>query len=697
MSKTWLFLLVLICFGAKARELVKDINTSNSTGAELKELFRYPLLAPKTNQTITFPAIAGKLVTDAPFNANATASSGLPVQYSSSDEAVATISSGGLITIHASGSTTITANQPGDENFNPATSPVTRVLFVDKLSQTINVTTIPAKKVGDAPFQVVASATSNLALTYSSSDETVASISSTGLVTIKKTGQTIIGFAQAGNETYHPASKQVQLDIGRASQTITFPQLDAKTFGDGPFQAQATASSGLAVVYTSANTQIAEVTQSGEITIVKAGVTQITALQSGDDTYNAATSVVRDIVINKADQIITFQPLPTVLASDDDFFVEAESSSGLPVQFTSSDESVATISADKKISILAAGTTKITAVQPGGDNYNPSVPVIRTLTVKSKGQTITLVPINDKLATDDAFFATGFSSSGLPVTFASFDPGIAAISQSGLITILAAGTATIIASQEGNDVYAAADPVTVTFKITKAPQEITFPAIVSINDGSGPFGLNATASSGLTIVYKTPASTEARVVVNGNLATTTGVGHASITATQPGNAKYAAAQDVTITFCVNPRRPTITVTQAAEKATLRSSATTNNSWTLNGDPLGLTTQEITVTKDGVYKVRTSEFNCISDFSEAANIKITAIEDAAEVSLFPNPVTKTLVIKSRNASMQILDTFGRTQVDQKLNEGETQIDVSSLSAGVYFVVIDNTRRLKFVKQ
>jgi gliding motility-associated-like protein len=75
----------------------------------------------KQNQTITFGALPNKVVSDADFAPGATASSALTVSYASSNTAVATIVDG-LIHIAGVGSSTITASQAGDANYNAATS-----------------------------------------------------------------------------------------------------------------------------------------------------------------------------------------------------------------------------------------------------------------------------------------------------------------------------------------------------------------------------------------------------------------------------------------------------------------------------------------------------------------------------------------------------------------------------------------------
>ncbi|MEP5612258.1 MAG: MBG domain-containing protein, partial [Cyclobacteriaceae bacterium] len=73
----------------------------------------------RQNQTITFPDPADKTFGDTNFSLSASASSGLPITYSSSDPSVATVS-GNTVTIVGAGSTTFTASQAGNSSFNSA-------------------------------------------------------------------------------------------------------------------------------------------------------------------------------------------------------------------------------------------------------------------------------------------------------------------------------------------------------------------------------------------------------------------------------------------------------------------------------------------------------------------------------------------------------------------------------------------------
>ena len=75
------------------------------------------------------------------------------------------------------------------------------------LVQTITLEPLTAKIYGDAPFAVTAAASSGLPITkWESSDPSVASVSSSGLVTLLGAGQTSIIASNSGNATYNAAS-----------------------------------------------------------------------------------------------------------------------------------------------------------------------------------------------------------------------------------------------------------------------------------------------------------------------------------------------------------------------------------------------------------------------------------------------------------------------------------------------------------
>jgi hypothetical protein len=81
------------------------------------------------------------------------------------------------------------------------------------------------------------------------------------------------------------------------TQTITFEPLSAVTYGDAPLNLTASSSSGLTVSYVSSNPSVAAISGS-LVTIVGIGTTNVTASQSGNNSYAAAEDVQKTLTVN---------------------------------------------------------------------------------------------------------------------------------------------------------------------------------------------------------------------------------------------------------------------------------------------------------------------------------------------------------------------------------------------------------------
>lgn len=91
------------------------VSTTNALGTATDTL----VITIMRNQSITFNALSDKKLGDADFPLTATASSGLPVSYSSSDTTIATVTNGSVHLI-AGGTVSITASQAGNEIYAAA-------------------------------------------------------------------------------------------------------------------------------------------------------------------------------------------------------------------------------------------------------------------------------------------------------------------------------------------------------------------------------------------------------------------------------------------------------------------------------------------------------------------------------------------------------------------------------------------------
>lgn len=161
-------------------------------------------------QTIHFGA-APTLILLGTASVNATATSGLPVTFSSKSPTICSINSTtGIVTSLATGTCIIVANQDGNTDYAPAPQATQNIVTAFDPNQIISFGPIPALTLyGTSP--VTASASSGLPVSYSTTTPAVCSVhASTGLVTDVSVGNCIIAANQAGNASYNAAPQVTQ-------------------------------------------------------------------------------------------------------------------------------------------------------------------------------------------------------------------------------------------------------------------------------------------------------------------------------------------------------------------------------------------------------------------------------------------------------------------------------------------------------
>ena len=484
-------------------------------------------------QTVSFTALPVMTYGDPPVTLIATASSGLPVTFTSSNSTVATIS-GNVLTANSTGTADITAMQSGNGTYAPAR--YIRTLTVNQADQTITFPAPGTKTYGDPDFNLGATASSGLMVSYSSDNPAVATISG-ATVHITGAGTAVITASQAGNNLYYSAIDiTVTLVVNKKDQTITFGELIPGTYGAPDFNVPATASSSLNVTITSGNTNVA-IIAGGLVHIVNAGTALITASQSGDQNFNPAPDVTQTLTINKAGQAITFPPVATVVYGVASFNAGASSTSGLTVAYNSDNTSVAEV-INGKIHIRSAGSSNIIASQAGNNNFNPAEDKMVNITVTKAHLTITAdnkskpyLSANPALTFTCSGFVYGETVAVLDTPPLAGTPA-AADSPAGDYAITISG---------GNDNCYDITYITGILTITMIPQTITFTTYPDKLLVTEAFELVAVATSGLPVSFESKDVEIARVT--GSTLTGISRGNANIRAWQQGNENYYAAED----------------------------------------------------------------------------------------------------------------------------------------------------------
>ena len=248
-------------------------------------------------------------------------------------------------------------------------------------------------------------------------------------------------------------------------------------------------------------------------------------------------------------------------------------------------------------------------------------------------------------------------------------------------------------------------PVSARFALSKVSQTITFTAPVAKTLGSAPFALSATSTSGLPVSFTT---TSDKVTLSGSQVTLVKAGSVTINASQSGDESYSAAPVVEQSFCINPAKPAITLSNGnTESPVLTSSASAGNQWYLNGTAItGATNATYTATTPGVYSVQVKADNCASEFSANTSILITALapESSGKISVYPNPVEDYLMVSGLTGNdfeSSLTDMTGRTFSIrlEKQNDVHTA-DVKSLTSGLYIARIrqgNGVQQIKFIKK
>ena len=262
---------------------------------------------------------------------------------------------------------------------------------------------------------------------------------------------------------------------------------------------------------------------------------------------------------------------------------------------------------------------------------------------------------------------TETASSGLKVSYASSNAAVAAVgtgTNAGKLVLLTAGTATITASQSGNNTYETATPVERTILVEEAgnqPQMITFTLASDTGTVGESISLTATASSGLEVSF---ASSDPNIAtIDGDNLMLLMEGTVIITASQAGNSTYAAAADITQTITVvaagnQPQTITFTLADTGTVgANLNLTATASSGLEVSfssSDP------DIAAIEEGRLVLKALG-TVIITASQAGNIAYAAAEDITQTITVeaagsqPQTITFTLA----NTAGEVGDTINLT--------------------------------------
>ena len=473
-----------------------------------------------------------------PLDAQGTVLTGRPVAFTTSNAAVATVSTTGLVTALAAGSAIITAASEGKSavaTVTVTTIPVASVAVTPNASDLVVGQTAQLKaEPRDASGQPLTGRT----VVWTTSAPNVASVSSTGVVTAIAAGSATISATsegKPGTATVNVAPKPVSAVVispGQASvvagQTV---QLNAQVT-----DAQGNVLSGRPISFTSSAPAVATVSASGLVTGVTPGSATITATsegKTGTATVTVTPVPVTSVVISPADPTIT---VGQTLQLDVTVRGPANQElTGRSVLWSSGAPTVATVSPTGAVKALAAGTAIIFANVEGV--IGSTSVTVRQVAVGS----VVVTPSTASVAVGGSVQlsatvkdASGAELTGRLVGWSSSDEAVAVVSSTGRVSGLKVGTATITASSEGKSGTAT---VTVTgapvASVVVTPSTATVTVGQSVDLNAQTLDASGAVLTGRAVTWTTSNSGVATVSQSGGV-TGVAAGTATITATSEG-------------------------------------------------------------------------------------------------------------------------------------------------------------------
>ncbi|MGA8145945.1 MAG: CARDB domain-containing protein, partial [Gallionellaceae bacterium] len=583
----------------------------------------------KGDQTIVFEP-APNVDVNGTGTVSATASSGLPVTFTSQTTSICTVS-GSTVTGVNAGTCIIAADQGGDANYNPATQ-VTQTFSIGMDNQTISFGSAPSGVVVDGIGTVNATATSELAVSFTSLTPDVCTVSD-NIVTGVSVGTCTIAADQAGDANYNPAPEVTQdFSVGMGNQTISFGGAP-NVVVTGTGTVSATATSGLAVSFTSQTTSICTVSGS-TVTGVNAGTCTIAADQGGDANYYAATQVTLSFSVGMDNQTISFGSAPSVVV-DGTGALNATATSGLAVSFSSLTETVCTVSGST-VTGVSVGTCTVAADQAGDANYDAATEVTQSFSIGLGSQTISFDAAPSVVVGGTGTVSASGGNSGNPVTFTSTTADVCTVNGS-TVTGVSAGTCTIAADQAGSANYNAATEVMQSFSVGLTSQTISFGTAPTVVVG-GTGTVSATATSGLPVSFA--ITTTGVCTISDNIVTGVSAGTCTITADQAGDDTYSPAPQVTQSFSVGTASQTI-IFGGAPTVVVGGTGSVSATGGASGNPVSFASTTLSIcTVNGSTVTGVSAGTCTIAANQAGNANYNPAAQATQ-NITVGPANQTI--------------------------------------------------------
>jgi len=403
------------------------------------------------------------------------------IAWQSSNPAVVTVNSAGLVTAIAPGTVTITGISEGKTATASlaVTPPAATAIVINPSGATLapNATAQFGAQVRDAN-----GATLSRPVTWSSDDSNIATVSTTGLVTARAAGTASVTATADGVSASVPVTVSAPTNTV-ATVTVTLQHTTLVTGQSTQATAVArnavgTVITGGAVSWSSMDEEIATVSSTGAVTTTKAG--SVTIAATIDGVVGMQTLAVNPPPVSPVSSVSLSAPSTSLQVGQTAQITatlkdaSGNTITGRSIGWSSSNPTVVTVSVTGVVTAVGAGSATISATSEGKTGTlgmtvaavtaPPPPPTVASITVQLASSSVQVG--GSTAATAIAKDASGNPMGGISFAWSSSNTNVATVSGSGAVNAIAAGTASIIATGGGKT---GSQTLTVTALVTPPP------------------------------------------------------------------------------------------------------------------------------------------------------------------------------------------------------------------------------------
>ncbi|MBO5749002.1 MAG: Ig domain-containing protein, partial [Muribaculaceae bacterium] len=430
------------------------------------------------------------------------------VVWSSSDEEVAVVNEYGVVTALAVGEATITATTADGSNLSASCQVTVVAALAESISLNMTEASIEVSRTTTLTATVLPETATNKTVTWTSSNEAVATVDANGLVTAIAVGEATITATTTDGSNLSAsclviveALRGFPISITPASgSTVGELQRIVFEFSAADYPNSMVYDSGKSpVLYNAAGEEVAigsmgfedavtymSIYVSFDTPITAEGVYTLKVPEGAMREYGygienprncPALELTYNIMSVKAESIVLDKTEVEIVIGESDFLtvtILPETASNKAIVWTSSDEEIAVVNDYGVVSAVALGEATITATTTDGSNLSASCKVT---VVAALAESISLNMTEASLKVNETTTLTATvlpeTATNKTVAWTSSNESVATVDADGVVTAIAVGEATITATTTDGSDLSASCTVTVESVSTGLPISVT--------------------------------------------------------------------------------------------------------------------------------------------------------------------------------------------------------------------------------